>query len=112
MKTILFLAMSFLVLSASAKIVTTDSFTVYVKADTEEQLLLQVEQTIPLIRSGEIQSAFQSNCLQNNNTSIKVTTVNIDKIYTVDSYDALTPSYTGAINYDHNNCLDSRDKHH
>lgn len=110
MKNILLLAVSFVALSAAANIVGTDFYTVHLEADTKEQLLIKIEQTIPLIRTGQIQSAFQSNCLQNTNNAIKVTTVSMDEIFRVDAYGALTPSYTGAINYQRDSCREPNKK--
>ena len=82
-----------------------DFFDYKVTAPTEEKLLEYVEKIIPQILTGKVRSVFHDNrCWPNNEKTIKIKSVHVDKAYAVDEDGKLTPYYLGLINYLHNSC--------
>ena len=86
----------------------TQSFSYSIKADTEQDLLYSAEQAIPLIQRGKIKSPFQRDCWPSNPRTIKVKSVSVKKIYSVQPDNTLVPYYTGSIHYIHRKCKEDR----
>lgn len=80
-------------------------FQVTLTEETEPALLEKVEETIPLILKGKVRSVFHDrDCWPNNKKTIKVTSVEVNKAYDVDSQGNLNPYYIGKIHYKHKSC--------
>ena len=103
MKKIIPLSLIFSLFSASAL---ANFFKYRVNAETEKLVLIKVEDVIPDIISGKLRDTFHgSECWPNNERTIKVKSVHIEKGYSVDDEGRLSLNYTGLINYFHSSCL-------
>lgn len=103
MKAILVLAASLFAFNAFAGV---KNLSYSVKAHTENAVLEKVENTIPKILSGEVQSYWQKHCWPNNERTISINSVSVNKYYAVDGNNKLVAVYKGTISYHHNSCND------
>lgn len=103
MKALLILAATVFATSAFAG---SKNLSYTVRDHSESAVMEKVEKAIPKILTGEIQSHWQEHCWPNNDRTISINSVSVNKYYAVDGNNNLVPVYKGTISYHHNSCHD------